>query len=126
MADTEIFDMPMELGLELMTVISADFSYPEWELVDDVIDEADRVSLGMLLVDFECTNTRSVINSSILEAAYLLALLSEESQKLDVHLDMMTRDLFVVALGVNFTHPCSARQPVQAIAFEYPVDGCVG
>ena len=116
----------MELGLELMTVISADLPDTERELVDDVIDKVDRVSLGMLLVDFECTNTRSVINSSILEAAYFLALLSDESQKLDVHLDMMARDLFVVALGMDFAQACSAWQPVQAIAFEYPVDGSVG
>ncbi len=40
--DTEIFDMPMELGLELMTFNSADLADPEWQLVDDVIDKVDR------------------------------------------------------------------------------------
>lgn len=118
--------MPMELGLELLAVISADLSDTERELFDDVIDEVDRVSLGMLLVDFECTNTRSVIKSSILEAAYFLALLSDESQKLDVHLDMVTRGLFVIAFGMDFAQACSAWKPVQAIAFEYPIDGSVG
>ena len=76
MADTEVFDMPMELGLELMTIIGSDFSYPVWELVADVIDKVLSVSLGMLLIDL--------------------------------------------------AQACSARQPVQAIAFEYPTDDSVG
>jgi hypothetical protein len=39
MADTDVVDMPMELGLELMAIIGSDFSYPELELVNDVIDK---------------------------------------------------------------------------------------
>jgi hypothetical protein len=39
---------------------------------------------------------------------------------------MMARDLFVMAFGMKFAQACSARQPAQAIAFEYPIDGSVG
>ena len=77
MPDTEIFDMPMELSLELMTVIGADLADTERELIDDVIDEVDRVSLGMLLVDLERANAGGIVNGGILEAAYFLALLSD-------------------------------------------------
>ena len=35
--DPEIFDMSMELGLELMTVVSSNLANAEWELFDDVI-----------------------------------------------------------------------------------------
>jgi hypothetical protein len=73
-ADTAVFDMPVELGLELMTIIGSDFSYPEWELVDDVIDKVLSVSLGMLLVDLERADAGGVINGGILEAAYFLFL----------------------------------------------------
>jgi hypothetical protein len=66
--------MPVELGLELMTIIGSDFSYPEWELVDDVIDKVLSVSLGMLLVDLERADAGGVINGGILEAAYFLFL----------------------------------------------------
>jgi hypothetical protein len=65
MADTEVFGMPMELGLELMTIIGSDFSYPEWELVDDVIDKVHRISLCILLVDLERANAGGVINRGI-------------------------------------------------------------
>jgi len=68
MADTEVFDMPMELSLELMTIIGSDFSYSIWELVADVIDKVLSVSLGMLLIDLEHANAGEVINGGILSA----------------------------------------------------------
>ena len=37
--DPEVFDMPMELGLELVTIIRAHFANAEWELFDDVVNE---------------------------------------------------------------------------------------
>ena len=68
MADTDVVDMPMELGLELMAIIGSDFSYPEWELVADVIDKVDCVSLGMLLADLERAEAGGIINGGILSA----------------------------------------------------------
>jgi hypothetical protein len=68
MADTDVVDMPMELGLELTTIIGSDFSYPEWELVADVIDKVDCVSLGMLLADLERAEAGGIINGGILSA----------------------------------------------------------
>jgi hypothetical protein len=40
-------DILGELGLELVTIVGSDFVDSERELVDDVIDEVDRVGLGM-------------------------------------------------------------------------------
>ena len=34
--DPEIFNMPMEVGLELLTFICADFANAEWELVQNL------------------------------------------------------------------------------------------
>lgn len=126
MADTEVFDVPMELGLEFMAIICSDFAYTERELLDNVIDEVDRVCLSVLFVDFQGANAGCVIDCSILEPACLLALFSDESQELDVHLDMMTRNLFVIAFGMNFAKTRSAREPIQAIALEYPVYRRIG
>ena len=74
MPDTEIFDMPMELSLELMTVIGADLADTERELIDDVIDKVDRVGLCMLLVDLERANAGGIVSGGILVAPNLLAL----------------------------------------------------
>ena len=41
--DPEIFDMPMEFGLELMTIIRAHLANAEWKLFDDMINEVDGV-----------------------------------------------------------------------------------
>ena len=42
MADALVFDMPVELGLELVAVVGSDFADTERELLDDVIDGVDR------------------------------------------------------------------------------------
>jgi hypothetical protein len=39
MADTLIFDMPMELGLELVAIIGSHFSDLKGERSDDVVDK---------------------------------------------------------------------------------------
>jgi hypothetical protein len=81
MTDAEVFDVPVELGLESMTISGPDFTNTEGELVDDVIDKVVRVSLGMLLVDLERANAGGIVNGGILEAAYFPSLLSDESQE---------------------------------------------
>ena len=51
--DTEVFDVPMELALELVTVVSPNFSNAEWKFFYDVVDEVDGVCLRVFLIDFE-------------------------------------------------------------------------
>jgi len=41
----------MEFRLELMTVVSSNFPNAERERLNDMINEADRVRLGVLIVD---------------------------------------------------------------------------
>ncbi len=112
MPDAKVFDVPMELRLELMSVVRADFPDPEREFFDDVINEVDRVGLGVSFIDFERPHTRRIINRGILETPYFFALLSDECQELDVHLDVVSGNLFLIPLCVNLAHPCSPRQPV--------------
>ncbi len=126
MSNAQIFDTPMELRLELVTIVGSDFAYTEGELFNDVVDEVDRVGLGMFFIDLERPNAGRVINGRILEATCLLALLSNKSQELDIHLDMVTRNLLVVAFGVNLTRVRSARQPPHAVALKYSIYGCIG
>jgi hypothetical protein len=45
-----------------------------------------------------------------------------KGQKLNVHLNVMAWDLFVVAFRVNLPQPCAAWQPIHAIPFEHPGD----
>jgi len=41
MTDALVFDMPVELGLPLMTTIGADRVDAEEELLDHIVDETD-------------------------------------------------------------------------------------
>ena len=72
----------------------------------------------MFFIDLKRANAGGIVNGRILEAAYLLALLSDESQELDVHLDMVTRDLFVIAFCMDFAQARSARELVHPVALE--------
>ena len=109
MADALIFDVPVELGLELVAVVGSDLFDAERELFDHVIDEVLSVGLSMFVGDIERPDARRVIDSSILEPADLLAALADGGEELDVHLDVMAWHLRVITLGVNFAHAGSAR-----------------
>ena len=79
--DPEIFDMPMEFGLELMTIIRAHLANAEWKLFDDMINEVDGVCLSMLFVDLEGANSGCIVDSCVLEPTDLFASFSFEGQK---------------------------------------------
>ena len=49
-ADPKIFDVSVELSLELVTIVSSDFTNAEWELFNDMIDEVYCISLSVLLI----------------------------------------------------------------------------
>ena len=88
--DPEIFDMPMEFGLEFVAIIRTDLTNAEWELFNDVINEVDCVCLRVFIVDLEGANSGCIVDSCVLEPTDLFASFSFEGQKLNVHLDMMS------------------------------------
>ena len=47
MADAEIFNVPVEFGLELVPVVRSDFLDAEWKLFDHIVHELNRTSLIM-------------------------------------------------------------------------------
>ena len=51
MSDTQVFDMPMELRLELVAAIGSDLLNAKWKFGDDVINKINCVFLRMTLVD---------------------------------------------------------------------------
>ena len=62
--------MAVEFGLEFMAVIGAYFTYPEGKHFNDVINEVDRVCLGVFLVDFERSDPGCIINESVRPSVY--------------------------------------------------------
>ena len=80
--DPEVVNMPMELGLEFVTIIGTDFTNAEWELFDDVVNEVNRICLGMLLVDLEGANFGCIVDCRVLEATDLFAAFPYERQNL--------------------------------------------
>jgi hypothetical protein len=52
----------MELGLELMANVGPHLANPEGESGNDVVDEGDRIGLGVLVVDLERSDAGVIIN----------------------------------------------------------------
>ena len=90
--------MPVEFCLELMAVIGSNVFDSEGEFFDHIIDEINRAVLGMVIVYFQGSDARAVVNSSVLIPPELSALPVSKGQEFDIHLDMMPRHLFLVAL----------------------------
>ena len=63
-----VLDMPMELGLKLVTVIGSHFADAEGELFDDVVDESDGTGLCIALIDFEGPDAGGIVDGGILVA----------------------------------------------------------
>ena len=66
MSDTLVFNMPMELGLELMAPVCANGMDPEGELLDKVINEVTCISLVVTWIDLESAHPRRIIDSGVL------------------------------------------------------------
>ena len=49
--DPEVFNLPMELGLQLVTVVSPDFSNADRKVLDDVVNAIDGVGLHVFIKD---------------------------------------------------------------------------
>ena len=98
MPDALVFNIPVEFSLELMAVVSPDFSDPEREFLEDMmIDEVNSLGLRVAFIYFKSPHSGCIVDGSILKPVCLLIGFSYESQKLDVHLDVRAGDLFLIS-----------------------------
>ena len=57
--------MPVKLGLELVTIVGADFLDTERKLLDDMINEVDCVCLRGFRVNFEWPEPRHIVDDGL-------------------------------------------------------------
>ena len=77
-----VLDVPMELGLELMAIVGPHLADPEGEPGNDVVDEGDRIGLGVPVIDLERPDAGRIINGGVLIALDRFAVLSVKDQDL--------------------------------------------
>ena len=118
MADALVFDVPVELGLELVPIVRPHLPDTEREALEDIVDEQNGIRLGVPVVDLEGPHARGVVDGGILIAFDRLPVFPTENQELDVNLDLVARNLLLVTGRVNLSEPRTPRQSVQAIALE--------
>ena len=116
--NAEVFAVTMEFNLELITIIRPNFSNAKREPLNDMIDEVDGMCLRMFVIDSKGPDTSRIVDRCVLETAHLLAAFPSKCQKLDVHLDMMPRNLLLISHGVKLPHAYPSGQPIKAIAPE--------
>ena len=87
--------------------------------------KSDGIGLVVAAVDLQSPNAGCVIDCGVLVALDDAATFSLEDEELDVDLDMMTRDLFLVTLGVNGSRSGFARKTAQAVAPQNAIDAGV-
>ena len=109
MAYTYVLQVPVEFGLEFVTVIGANSIDPEWELGDDVIHEVDRILLRMPLINLQGANAGRIIDCRVLEIPDLAAFLSLEIEEFHIDLYVVPRHLLLIANSRESTF-CAADQ----------------
>ena len=87
----------MELSLEFMAIVGTNRIDSERELIYDVINKIDRISLSVTLIDFKRTNACYVINGRALKPSQDFSIRILEFQELHIELHMMTRYLLLIA-----------------------------
>ena len=55
----------VEECLELVAPVASNRSNAEWELFDPIVDEVDRMGLGVVLLDLQCTNLSRVVDHRV-------------------------------------------------------------
>lgn len=98
---SQILDMPVELGLKLVAIVGPDGMDPEGEFLDHMINKLDCCLLIMVLIDLPSPYANGIVYGRILEALDPLPTRGFECQEFDIHLDMMTRNLFLIAVSLN-------------------------
>ena len=118
MAYSHVFDMPMKLGLELMAIIGSNGMHTERENLLDIIDEFNGSPLIVLGVDFHCPDPCCIINGRILEPFDSVVIFVDKRQKLNINLNMMTRNLFLVSFRTEGSSRRLPRKPIQSVPFQ--------
>ena len=108
-----------------MAAVGADALNAEGELLDDVFDEVDGIGLVVTAVDFQSPDAGCIIDCGVLVALDHAATFALENEELDIDLDMMTRDLFLLSLGMNGPRSGFARKTAQVVAPQNAIDAGV-
>ena len=72
----------MELGLQLVTVVSPDFSNADRKVLDDVVNAIDGVGLHVFIKDLERANPGRVISRNILKSTHFFSNFSFKQRNL--------------------------------------------
>ena len=123
---TQVRDVPVEERLELVATVGSDGANPEGELVNDIVDEVDRVGLGVAAIHLQRSDSRRIVDGGVLIPPHRAALFPLQGQKLDVYLYVVPGDPLLVAVRVHGTPTHSIGESVEPMPLTDPIYRRVG
>ncbi len=117
----------MKFGLELVSVVSSDGVQSEREFLDHVVNEPDGVFPRVSGINLQRSDASCVVDGCVLVALQPATTFVFESQKLNINLDVMAWNLFLIPLvGGYGSFTTVLRKPIQAVSLEHIVDPLSG
>jgi hypothetical protein len=90
--------------------------------LDQVVDKADRIVLGVPFIHPQGSDTGSVINGGKLKSFNRFTSGIYELEEFYINLNMMPRHLFFIAVGCDSSFSRIAGQPIHSIMLEHVPD----
>ena len=112
-AYASILQVPVEFGLELVTIVGANSIDAEREFSDDIIHEVDGILLRVPFINLQGANTGGIIDCRVLEIPDLAAFLSLEIEEFHIDLHVVPRHLFLITDGRNRPFALPIRQAIE-------------
>lgn len=121
-----VFDVVVELCLELMAPVGADRMDAERELLDHVVNEVYGILLIVTLVNSQGPDSGGVIDGHVLKTADPAVICGLKAEELDIQLDVVARHLLGVPTCMDRPTTHVLRQSPHAIANQGAVNGGAG
>ena len=90
--------MPMKLRLEFMAIVCTDGFNPEREFIDNIVNEINGTGLRVSVIDFEGSDTGTVINGGVLITFDTFSSFVFEKQEFNIYLNVVPRYAFFISL----------------------------
>ena len=111
----KILDVPVKLCLEFVTVIGSHCVDAKRKPLDNIVEKKNGIGLGVLLVNLEGADSSRIVNGCVLKTADSMAVFSLKIQELHIHLDVMARNLLLIAGGLHRAGFGILRQAVEPV-----------
>ena len=112
---SQVGQLPMKFGLELVPVVGPNSMNAKRESIDHMIDKMDSILLCVAIIDFKCSYPRSIIYGCKLESSNFFSFTIFQFEELDINLDVVTWDLLFIAMCQYCSSPFIPGETIESM-----------